>query len=30
VVDAITGLGTTHFEVDNWGIDILIGGSQRP
>jgi len=29
VVDAITGLGTTHFEVDNWGIDILIGGSQK-
>ncbi len=28
VVDAITGLGTTHFEVDNWGIDILFGGSQ--
>src|SRR5579862_7064126 len=24
VVDGITGLGTTHFEVDNWGIDILI------
>src|SRR5580704_17299311 len=21
VVDAITGLGTTHFEVDEWGID---------
>jgi aspartate aminotransferase-like enzyme len=29
VVDAITGLGTTHFDVDNWGIDILIGGSQK-
>ena len=29
VVDAITGLGTTHFEVDDWGIDILIGGSQK-
>ena len=29
VVDAITGLGTTHFEVDNRGIDILIGGSQK-
>jgi aspartate aminotransferase-like enzyme len=29
VVDAITGLGTTHFEVDNWGIDMLIGGSQK-
>lgn len=29
VVDGITGLGTTHFDVDNWGIDILIGGSQK-
>jgi aspartate aminotransferase-like enzyme len=29
VVDAITGLGTTHFDVDSWGIDILIGGSQK-
>ncbi len=29
VVDAITGLGTTYFDVDNWGIDILIGGSQK-
>ena len=29
VVDAITGLGTTHFDVDAWGIDILIGGSQK-
>lgn len=29
VVDGITGLGTTHFEVDSWGIDILIGGSQK-
>src|SRR5450755_2213545 len=29
VVDAITGLGTTHFDVDNWGIDIIIGGSQK-
>lgn len=29
VVDGITGLGTTHFEVDGWGIDILIGGSQK-
>ncbi len=29
VVDGITGLGTTYFEVDNWGIDILIGGSQK-
>ena len=29
VVDGITGLGTTHFDVDGWGIDILIGGSQK-
>jgi aspartate aminotransferase-like enzyme len=29
VVDAITGLGTTRFDVDGWGIDILIGGSQK-
>ena len=29
VVDAITGLGTTHFDVDGWGIDIVIGGSQK-
>src|SRR2546425_4953671 len=29
VVDAITGLGTTHFDVDDWGIDIIIGGSQK-
>ncbi|MGO9402297.1 MAG: pyridoxal-phosphate-dependent aminotransferase family protein [Terriglobales bacterium] len=29
VVDAITGLGTTRFDVDGWGIDIIIGGSQK-
>jgi aspartate aminotransferase-like enzyme len=29
VVDAITGLGTTHLDVDNWGIDVIIGGSQK-
>jgi aspartate aminotransferase-like enzyme len=29
VVDGITGLGTTHFDVDRWGIDVLIGGSQK-
>ena len=28
-LDAITGLGTTDFDVDGWGIDILIGGSQK-
>lgn len=29
VVDAITGLGTTHFDVDGWGIDVIMGGSQK-
>jgi aspartate aminotransferase-like enzyme len=29
VVDAITGLGTTHFDVDGWGVDFIIGGSQK-
>ena len=29
IVDAITGLGTTHFDVDRWGIDVIIGGSQK-
>ena len=29
VVDAITGLGTSHFDVDGWGIDVIIGGSQK-
>jgi aspartate aminotransferase-like enzyme len=29
VVDGITGLGTTHFDVDGWGIDVMIGGSQK-
>ena len=29
VVDAITGLGTTSFDVDRWGIDVIIGGSQK-
>ncbi len=29
VVDAITGLGTTHLDVDTWGVDVLIGGSQK-
>jgi aspartate aminotransferase-like enzyme len=29
VVDGITGLGTTHFDIDAWGVDILIGGSQK-
>ena len=29
VVDAITGLGTTHLHVDGWGVDVIIGGSQK-
>ena len=29
VVDAITGLGTTSFDVDTWGVDVIIGGSQK-
>jgi len=29
VVDGITGLGTTRFDVDGWGIDVIIGGSQK-
>jgi aspartate aminotransferase-like enzyme len=28
VVDAITGLGTTHLDMDATGIDVLIGASQ--
>src|ERR1700757_5108414 len=29
VVDAITGLGTTHLNIDGWGVDVIIGGSQK-
>jgi aspartate aminotransferase-like enzyme len=29
VVDAITGLGTSHLDVDGWGVDVIIGGSQK-
>ena len=29
VVDAITGLGTMPLDIDGWGIDVLIGGSQK-
>ena len=29
VVDAITGLGTTDLRPDEWGLDIVIGGSQK-
>ena len=29
IVDGITGLGTTHLDMDATGIDVLIGGSQK-
>ena len=29
IVDAITGLGTTHLDIDGWGLDVVIGGSQK-
>src|SRR5258707_13072003 len=29
VVDAITGMGTTELHPDEWGIDVMIGGSQK-
>ena len=29
VVDAITGLGTMPIHTDDWGLDIVIGGSQK-
>ena len=29
VVDAITGLGTMELDMDAWGVDVLIGGSQK-
>lgn len=29
VVDAITGLGTTDLCPDEWGLDVVIGGSQK-
>jgi aspartate aminotransferase-like enzyme len=29
VVDAITGLGTQPLDIDGWGIDVVIGGSQK-
>jgi len=29
IVDAITGIGTMPLEIDRWGIDICIGGSQK-
>ena len=29
VVDAITGLGTMPLDIDMWGLDVVIGGSQK-
>ncbi|MCX6623919.1 MAG: alanine--glyoxylate aminotransferase family protein [Acidobacteria bacterium] len=29
VVDAITGLGTMPLKIDEWGLDVVIGGSQK-
>jgi len=29
IVDGITGLGTSDLDMDAWGIDVLIGGSQK-
>jgi aspartate aminotransferase-like enzyme len=29
IVEAIAGLGTTSLDMDAWGIDVLIGGSQK-
>jgi hypothetical protein len=29
VVDGITGIGTMPLDIEGWGIDILVGGSQK-
>ncbi len=29
VVDAITGLGSSSIDIDGWGLDVVIGGSQK-
>ena len=29
VVDAITGLGSSEIRIDDWGLDVVIGGSQK-
>ncbi|MFL6452073.1 MAG: pyridoxal-phosphate-dependent aminotransferase family protein [Bryobacteraceae bacterium] len=29
VVDAITGVGTMPLDIDGWGLDVVIGGSQK-
>lgn len=29
IIDAITGLGTQTLDIDGWGLDVVIGGSQK-
>jgi hypothetical protein len=29
IADAITGLGTSEIDIDGWGVDIVVGGSQK-
>ncbi len=29
VIDAITGFGTMPLDIDGWGLDVVIGGSQK-
>src|SRR4051794_8750548 len=29
IVDAITGLGTQPLDIDGWGLDVVVGGSQK-
>ena len=29
IIDAITGLGTQPLDIDGWGLDVVIGGSQK-
>jgi aspartate aminotransferase-like enzyme len=29
VIDAITGIGTMPLKIDEWGLDVVIGGSQK-
>jgi aspartate aminotransferase-like enzyme len=29
IVDAITGIGTMPLDIDGWGLDVVVGGSQK-
>ncbi len=29
IVDAITGMGTMPLDIDGWGMDVVVGGSQK-